>query len=270
MTKLGIFATGVTATVGVYCAAVLMVQRSFFYQPPAENLPVPDGCEPVQVGPGGRTHGFFFDHTADASRSDTPHQKRRVVLFAHGNGSLSRHFTTEAFEPLLTAGFDVFSVEYPGYDSSPGKPTQKTISASMEDAYLWLLGHAQYDESDIILFGQSLGGGAVATLLDQYRPGAIVLWETFSSMAALVRSRGVPRLLVLDPYDTNAALRNYSGTVVIMHSSVDQLIPPAHAEANAKVAGTQVFWNSFAHGVYVLEPFADMVSLLATAEEGHR
>lgn len=260
---------GIGAVVGVYCAAVVVAQRSFFYQPPAEKLPVPDGCEPVRVGHSGRTHGFFFRHTGDTESSEPRSQKKRVVLFAHGNGALSKHFTTEAFEPLLSAGFDVLSVEYPGYDDAPGKPTQKTISAAMDDAYLWLRDHEQYDESDIILFGQSLGGGAVATLLTQHRPGAVVLWETFSSMAALAQSRGVPRFLILDPYDTHAALRKYSGPVVIMHSRVDQLIPPAHAEANAKVAGTQVFWNSFAHGVYVLEPFADMVSLLATAEGKH-
>ncbi|HMW44208.1 MAG TPA: hypothetical protein PKC88_17705, partial [Plasticicumulans sp.] len=57
--------------------------------------------------------------------------------------------------------------------------------------------------------------------------------STFTDIGAFAGRYGLPRDLVLDLYDTRAALAGYDGPVLVIHGRQDDVIPYAHAQALA-------------------------------------
>jgi pimeloyl-ACP methyl ester carboxylesterase len=60
---------------------------------------------------------------------------------------------------------------------------------------------------------------------------ALILESTFTSVAAFARSYGAPGLLVRDRFDNLAAVRRFTGPVLILHGEHDQTIPVSHSRA---------------------------------------
>ncbi|MBI2374978.1 MAG: alpha/beta hydrolase [Deltaproteobacteria bacterium] len=67
-------------------------------------------------------------------------------------------------------------------------------------------------------------------------PKALVLESTFRSLASIAERFGVPRFLVLDPLDSEEAIRAFEGPVLVIHGTDDTLIPYAHGEALGRAA----------------------------------
>src|SRR5690606_25968708 len=81
-----------------------------------------------------------------------------VILYLPGNGG-HRGFRTERFRLLAQLGADVIAFDYRGYGDNPGSPTQAHL---VNDAYsIWKYATVARGiaPEQIILFGESLGGG---------------------------------------------------------------------------------------------------------------
>jgi fermentation-respiration switch protein FrsA (DUF1100 family) len=100
----------------------------------------------------------------------------------------------------------------------------------MLQAHDYIKSQDDLDETRVIAYGRSLGGGAVSTLVGRRPVAALVLESTFTSVKDMARSMGVPGFLVLDPFDTRAALRSYPGPSLILHGTADRVIPHEHGE----------------------------------------
>ena len=91
-------------------------------------------------------------------------QNRHRRLFLHTvNGELI-DFWPHELKKLNRLGIGVLLVEYPGYGRSNGSPSQKNITEAFTGAYDMLVTRPDVDPSRIVLFGRSLGGGAVCIL----------------------------------------------------------------------------------------------------------
>ena len=87
--------------------------------------------------------------------------------------------------------------------------------------------------------GRSLGGGVAAALATERPPAALVLESTFTSLAALARTRGLPESLCRHPFRTDRALPGLQRPVLVLHGRDDELIPPAHGrELHALAPGS--------------------------------
>ncbi len=154
--------------------------------------------------------------------------RRPVVLFAHGNGELIEHWP-DLLAPYLDLGISVLLPEYRGYGRSAGWPSARTIV----DDFRWFLervgGRADVDIDRLILHGRSIGGGVVCRMARHVEPNAMVLWSTFTSVDDVAKRFGVPRILVPDHFDNEAALRDVRAPTFIVHGKDDLLIPVAHA-----------------------------------------
>ncbi|MBK9139170.1 MAG: alpha/beta hydrolase [Verrucomicrobia bacterium] len=176
-------------------------------------------------------HGWFFPADTNSPR------RHLAVLHCHGNGGNISH-RLDVAEALLETGVNVLLFDYRGYGRSAGRPSEAGTYLDAQAAHAWLRGRG-FAATNLIAFGESLGG-AVATELALREPlGALVLQSTFTSIpdigAELFPFLPV-RWLARIRYDTHSKLPRVTLPVVILHSRRDTLVRFHHAERNFAVA----------------------------------
>ncbi len=239
-----------------WTALVLWAQRPMLFPAPAalpgagETL-ARVGGESVWLDlPFGRVESWLLP--AAPSPSPTP-----LLIYAHGNGELIDYWA-EGFDALRAAGVNVLLVEYPGYGRSEGQPSEASIRATLLVAYDRFARDARIDPNKIVVYGRSLGGGAVAQLAAMRPVRAMVLESTFTSVADIARGYGVPRWLVRDPFDNHAIVTRYPGPLLVLHGTRDAIIPVSHGRALAD-AHRQAELHEFPCGHNDCEPQWELV-----------
>ncbi|MGB5993665.1 MAG: alpha/beta hydrolase, partial [Desulfobacterales bacterium] len=153
----------------------------------------------------------------------------------HGNGELI-DFWPDELKRFNHFGIGVMLLEYPGYGRSEGKPSQKNITETFNNAYNILIERKDVDPAKIILFGRSLGGGAVCTLAADRPSAALILMSTFTSARSFAKKYLAPGFLVRDPFNNLTVVRNYPKPVLVFHGKFDEVIPYSHGMALCKSA----------------------------------
>jgi fermentation-respiration switch protein FrsA (DUF1100 family) len=180
---------------------------------------------------GVRLHAWYFAFSPAA----TNHQF--VFLLAHGNAGNISH-RSELYQALLSCGGSVLGFDYRGYGRSEGSPSEKGTYLDIEAAYHWLRSKG-FQASQIIGYGESLGGAVVTELAQREPLGGIVLQSTFTSILD-IGSEIFPWLplkwLVTIRYDTISKLPRIRLPVLILHSRQDSMIRYHHAERNFAAA----------------------------------
>jgi hypothetical protein len=133
-------------------------------------------------------------------------------------------------------GMGVLLVEYPGYGRSEGAPSQEKIAEVFRRAYDRLADRPEIDAKRIVLFGRSLGGGAVCDLTRHRNARALILVSTFTSARSFARRYLAPGFLVRDPFDNIAAVGRYAGPVLVVHGRQDEVVGFEHAGVLARAA----------------------------------
>jgi fermentation-respiration switch protein FrsA (DUF1100 family) len=226
-----------TASIYVaYCGILFFMQRQMMF--PRDLIgPAPEiranipGMETKWLDmPGGRVETWYLPPIRDPGAGPAP-----AVIFAHGNGELI-DFWPETLQPLTRMGLGVLLVEYPGYGRSMGSPSQTSIVRAFVAAYDWLAARSDVDESRIVLFGRSLGGGAVSQLAARRPAAAMIFTSTFTSARWFTRRYLVPGFLMRDPFDNLPVIREYHRPVLIAHGRRDGVVPFDHARQLAEAA----------------------------------
>lgn len=190
-------------------------------------------CEDVRFAAkdGTKLHGWFFPANTNSPRSHL------AVIFFHGNGGNISH-RLEFYDAILAAGVNVFTFDYRGYGLSEGKPGEAGTYLDGQAAHAWLR-QKGFAETNIIAFGESLGGGIASELVVREGCAGLILQSTFTSLIDLgaelypflpVRTMGSIK------YDTHSKLPRIRVPVLILHSRSDTLISFHHAEQNFAAA----------------------------------
>lgn len=182
-------------------------------------------------------NGWFFPAAPESSRS------RFVILICHGNaGNISSR--PGLYEAFLETGVGAFAFDYRGYGRSGGKPGEEGTYLDAEAAFEWLEGKG-YDGRNVVLFGESLGGGVSSELCLRRKTGGLILQSTFTN----IRDIGAElfpwlpvRWMNSIHYDTLAKLPRLKVPVLVMHSRTDDLIGFHHAERNFAAANDPKFF----------------------------
>jgi fermentation-respiration switch protein FrsA (DUF1100 family) len=158
-----------------------------------------------------------------------------IVIFAHGNAERI-DFCLQELIPFTQLGVGVLLVEFPGYGRSAGRPSQKTITETFVAAYDAMTRRTDIDPRRVVLYGRSIGGGAVCALLRERPAAALILMSTFTSIRPFAKRFLAPSFLIRDPFDNLAAVTDYRGPVLIFHGTRDEVIPYHHGESLFKAA----------------------------------
>lgn len=219
----------------VYCGFLFLMQRQILFPRYLIDTPYrsenPPFMEKMWIKTSfGKTEAWFLPPDPMNKVEPSP-----AVIFAHGNGELI-DFWPDELKRFNHFGIGVMLLEYPGYGRSQGKPSQKSITETFNNAYNILIERKDVDPAKIILFGRSLGGGAVCTLAAERPSAALILMSVFTSARSFAKKYFAPGFLVRDPFDNLAVVGNYPEPVLVLHGKFDEVIPYSHGMALYKSA----------------------------------
>lgn len=218
------FGTGGCASPSYRLGTLAEFEQAHVYQP----LKFPHGdWEPAGLvfedawftaGDGTKLHGWYCPHDAPVA----------FALFAHGNAG---NVSTQAETLRLLHDrhqLAVLTFDYRGYGRSEGEPTEAGVLQDARAARAWLAGREHIAETDIVLIGQSLGGGVVVDLAAADGARGLILANTFTSLpdAAAHFMPLVPtRLLMRNKLDSLSRIGRYHGPLWQVHGDRDHIIP---------------------------------------------
>jgi hypothetical protein len=109
-----------------------------------------------------------------------PAAGRPLILYFHGNaGGLD--LRAERFRAIVKAGMGLLAIEYRGYASSTGSPSERGLKLDGEAAYAAAIASGVEPER-IVALGESLGSGVAVALAARHKVGALVLDSPYSSI----------------------------------------------------------------------------------------
>jgi uncharacterized protein len=234
---------------GATCLLVVLMLRAFehsqVYHP--DRVLTATGAElgrpfedvSFQTRDGVKLHGWFYPASTNSPR------RHLTALFCHGNGGNISH-RLDSYVALLATGVNLFAFDYRGYGRSEGRPSEQGTYKDAQAAYQWLR-QKGFEGTNILAFGESLGGAIAAELALREPVGGLVLQSTFTSVPEMgaelfpwlpVRWLGTIR------YDTHSKLPRLHVPVLVMHSPQDELVRIHHGKANFAAANEpKLFWE---------------------------
>jgi uncharacterized protein len=192
-----------------------------------------------QATDGVQLNGWFFPALRESSRS------HMALLICHGNAGNISH-RVKLCRVLLKTGLNVLVFDYRGYGRSGGKLSEEGTYCDAEGAHLWLQERG-LAAANILVFGESLGGGVGSELALRRELGGLILHSTFTSIADIGAELypWLPvRWLHTIKYDTRSKLPLLKAPVLVIHSRNDGMIRFHHAERNFAAANPpKLFWE---------------------------
>jgi fermentation-respiration switch protein FrsA (DUF1100 family) len=226
---------------GCYAALLYLGQRAIIY--PGRGIKVdpepPRSSSELSVSmlnvDSGKVESWFLPAIRSLAGGRNP-----ALIFFHGNGEVIDFLPSQVTE-LRKQGIHVLLVEYPGYGRSEGSPSEAGINAAAVAAFDALSVRPDVDPSKIIVFGRSIGGGPACSLSMKRPVAALILQSTFTSIRPFARRFLLPGFLVRDVFDNFAAVRRFTGPILIAHGRRDDIIPFSHGQELSKAGGNVKF-----------------------------
>ncbi|HKO55657.1 MAG TPA: alpha/beta hydrolase [Thermoanaerobaculia bacterium] len=155
---------------------------------------------------GVKLHGWLFRGRTD-----------EMVIWFHGNGGNITDRGAIAAE-LASRGVSVFVFDWRGYGKSGGTPNEHAL---FEDAI------AAYDlfKKEAVLYGESLGGPYAAYVAKNRKAKAVIIENSFPSLAAMGNKLYGLGWLAPRALRTTDWLNDANVPVLVMHGKRDQVIP---------------------------------------------
>jgi uncharacterized protein len=215
-------------------------QGSLIY-PGTKNLVAPTpppavGMEVLRLSTSaGEVEALFLPATDASTVLPKP-----LVIYAHGNGEVTDFWVT-ALDGFRERGIGVLLVEYPGYGRSGGAPSERSIRIAMDAAYDHIAADPRVDQTRILGFGQSLGGGAICLLAKDRPLRALILESTFPSLDIFAAGYWAPSFLLRDHFNSLATVARFPGPILVIHGRQDQLIPWQQGQRLAAASAHSTF-----------------------------
>jgi fermentation-respiration switch protein FrsA (DUF1100 family) len=188
-------------------------------------------------------------HTEDGESllawSVPPAAGRPLILYFHGNaGGLD--LRVERFRAIAKAGMGLLAIEYRGYASSTGSPSERGLKLDGEAAYAAAIASGVAPER-IVALGESLGSGVAVALAARHKIGVLVLDSPYSSVADIAAATYwfVPvRRLIRDPFRNDLLIGSVEAPTLIVHGTKDRVVPIRFGEKLFALANQpKEFWR---------------------------
>lgn len=153
-----------------------------------------------------------------------------TLLFCHGNGGNISHRMPSIWL-MNSMGISTMIFDYRGYGLSEGKPSEQGTYLDAEAAWKHLTEERGIAQSQIVIFGRSLGGAIAAKLASDHHPASLIIDSSFTSVpdrAAELFWMFPVRPFARFDYNTAQQLGLIDCPVLIVHSPTDKLMPFKH------------------------------------------
>jgi fermentation-respiration switch protein FrsA (DUF1100 family) len=211
-----VFAGGIGSTAG--CCAI---ENKMVYAPTrcaASPLPPPPSLvQDVEL--------HTADGTAIHARFCPFPGSTGAVLYCHGNAGNLEGRAPPVRALWMAVRESVLIFDYPGYGRSAG---EAGCYAAAEAAYDWLGQTQHIAPEQIVLYGESLGGGVAVDLAIRRPHRALVLVKTFTSIPDVAQSLFDPlpvRWLVSNRFDNLGKIGRCRRPIFIAQGNGDRLVP---------------------------------------------
>lgn len=146
-----------------------------------------------------------------------------LIFFHHGNGEDLAH-CLHRMQALHEAGFAVLGWDYPGYGTSEGKPSEKSVLEAARKIWKDIPQSYGYAPEKIIHYGRSLGGGPAIALAAEEPCGGLIVEGTFTSVFRLGIGLSI-NILPWDIFDNLSRIRKVRCPVLVIHGTHDATVP---------------------------------------------
>jgi uncharacterized protein len=170
---------------------------------------------------GTKLHGWYARHS----------QPRAHALLLHGNAGNVTILADTLRILNQRHGLAVLALDYRGYGKSEGTPSEQGILQDGRAARKWLAQNEGIAEKDVVLMGQSLGGGVAIDMAATDGARGLVLACTFTSIPAVAQHHisWLPmNWLLTTKMNSLEKIKNYQGPLLLVHGDADEVIPYQH------------------------------------------
>ena len=150
----------------------------------------------------------------------------KTILFLHGNaGTLENRI--HKINHFKDMNVNLLIISWRGFGKNRGKPNEEGLYEDARSAIEWLKSKGA-KESDIIIYGESLGTGVASEIAQYKNLAGVILESPFTSMIELGKDKYpfLPvKFLLKDIYESNKKIKNIKVPVLVMHGKVDDVVP---------------------------------------------
>ncbi len=150
------------------------------------------------------------------------------LLHFHGNSGFiyNQH---QRIIPLLKYGFQIFVFDYSGFGFSEGESIRKNVIKDGISALSYVKNHKEFKNSEIIIYGHSLGGNLAATIAAEVENdiSGVVIEGAFSTHKDIASefARIFGKILVKENSNALKEIKKFHKPVLVIHSTEDQVVP---------------------------------------------
>ena len=160
-----------------------------------------------------------------------PNNGNPILIYFHGN-SYDIGERAYRIERYINKGWGVLLLAWRGFSGNKGSPTEKNLYVDGRASIDWVKKNTNFQNSDIILYGESLGC-AVAVELGLYdKFKSIILESPFTSLGDIGQKK-YPiypvKYLTLDKFDNLSKIERMLSPLLIIHGKKDEIIPYNHS-----------------------------------------
>ena len=153
-------------------------------------------------------------------------KKFKTLVIFHGNAG---HLSNRIYKlnELYKLDINILLISWRGFSGNKGSPTENNLYTDAEAAIKWLNGEG-VNNSQIILYGESLGSGVAVELGKENNFNSIILESPFTSIenSAKIYYPYLPvRLLLKDRYDSISKIKMINTPILVMHGEKDDVVP---------------------------------------------
>ena len=201
----------------------------FFPQPLAET-------QRAAISKRSSAESVFLD-AADGTRLHAWHVKGDpLIIYFGGNAEEVSWMLDQA---RRTPGAGWLLVDYRGYGSSGGSPSEKAL---VDDALRW---YDRFSEGKTFVFGRSLGSGVAVQLAAQRPVAGVIVVTPFDSLVEVGRHH-YPFLpvswMLKHRFESVAAAPNIKAPLLCIVAVDDEIIPVQHAKRLYDAWGGEKRW----------------------------
>jgi fermentation-respiration switch protein FrsA (DUF1100 family) len=146
-----------------------------------------------------------------------------MVLYFHGNAGSLRTWGSVAGR-FLKNKYDVTVIDYQKYGKSRGKFSEKNFFDDAQAVFNDVKNN--YKESNIVVYGRSLGTGIAAYIASENKPGKLVLEAPYYSLKDVAHHiyPFLPTFILKYPFRTDLFIQKVKCPIYIFHGTDDEVI----------------------------------------------